>query len=184
MLPTSELVGYLAASLTTASFVPQAWHTFKTKDVSGISLGMYGAFTAGVALWLVYGLLLAAWLACGAGCSNPEPTPGDAAQAAKADRDRQDCETPAGMERARAAARAMIAEMEQPAPAKHGYGCACHDCGMEREDRKAAATKQPASILDQWEPAPEWAKAAKRVDAQSVNNTTRTGPDGCLPALS
>ena len=43
---------------------------------------------------------------------------------------------------------------------------------------------QPASILDQWEPAPEWAKAAKRVDAQSVNNTTRTGPDGCLPALS
>ncbi len=61
MLPTSELVGYLAASLTTASFVPQAWHTFKTKDVSGISLGMYGAFTAGVALWLVYGLLLAAW---------------------------------------------------------------------------------------------------------------------------
>jgi hypothetical protein len=81
-------------------------------------------------------------------------------------------------------ARALIAEMEQPAPAKHGYGCACHDCGMEREDRKAAATKQPASILDQWEPAPEWAKAAKRVDAQSVNNTTRTGPDGCLPALS
>ena len=61
MLPTSELVGYLAASLTTASFVPQSWHTFKTKDVSGISLGMYGAFTAGVALWLVYGLLLAAW---------------------------------------------------------------------------------------------------------------------------
>ena len=61
MLPTSELVGYLAASLTTASFVPQAWHTFKTKDVSGISLGMYGAFTAGVALWLVYGLLQAAW---------------------------------------------------------------------------------------------------------------------------
>ena len=81
-------------------------------------------------------------------------------------------------------AHALIAEMEQPAPAKHGYGCACHDCGMEREDRKAAATKQPASILDQWEPAPEWAKAAKRVDAQSVNNTTRTGPDGCLPALS
>ena len=80
-------------------------------------------------------------------------------------------------------AHALIAEMEQPAPAKHGYGCACHDCGMEREDRKAAATKQPASILDQWEPAPEWAKAAKRVDAQSVNNTTRTGPDGCLPAL-
>ncbi len=61
MIPTSELVGYLAATLTTASFVPQAWHTFRTKDVSGISLGMYGAFTAGVALWLVYGWLLDTW---------------------------------------------------------------------------------------------------------------------------
>ena len=61
MQATSELVGYLAATLTTASFVPQAWHTFRTKDVSGISLGMYSAFTVGVALWLVYGLLLSAW---------------------------------------------------------------------------------------------------------------------------
>ncbi len=61
MQVTSELIGYLAATLTTASFVPQAWHTFRTKDVSGISLGMYSAFTIGVALWLVYGWLLAAW---------------------------------------------------------------------------------------------------------------------------
>ena len=56
-----ELVGYLAAVLTTVSFVPQVWHTFRTRDVSGISLGMYSVFTIGVALWLVYGLLLAAW---------------------------------------------------------------------------------------------------------------------------
>lgn len=61
MLFPSELIGYLAATLTTASFVPQAWHTFRTKDVRGISLGMYGAFSVGVSLWLVYGLLLAAW---------------------------------------------------------------------------------------------------------------------------
>jgi MtN3 and saliva related transmembrane protein len=57
----SELVGYLAASLTTLSFVPQAWLTFRTRDVSGISLGMYSVFTLGVALWLVYGLLAGAW---------------------------------------------------------------------------------------------------------------------------
>ena len=56
-----DLIGYCAAALTTLSFVPQAWHTFKTRDVSGISLGMYSAFTLGVALWLVYGLLLGAW---------------------------------------------------------------------------------------------------------------------------
>ncbi|AFU48200.1 MtN3 and saliva related transmembrane protein [Acidovorax sp. 99] len=56
-----ELIGYLAACLTTCSFVPQALHTFRTRDVSGISLGMYSVFTVGVALWLAYGLALAAW---------------------------------------------------------------------------------------------------------------------------
>ena len=41
--------------------MPQAWHTFRTRDVSGISLGMYSVFACGVALWLAYGLLLEAW---------------------------------------------------------------------------------------------------------------------------
>ena len=56
-----DIVGSLAAILTTVSFFPQAWHSFKTRDVSGVSLGMYSVFTVGVALWLVYGLLLRAW---------------------------------------------------------------------------------------------------------------------------
>ena len=56
-----DLIGSVAAVLTTASFVPQAWHSFKTRDVSGISLGMYSVFTVGVALWLVYGILLFSW---------------------------------------------------------------------------------------------------------------------------
>jgi len=60
-MQTHDLIGFLAATLTTASFVPQAVHTFKTKDVRGISLGMYSAFTLGVALWLAYGVLLDAW---------------------------------------------------------------------------------------------------------------------------
>lgn len=60
-MPFTELIGYLAAFLTTCSFVPQALHTFRTRDVGGISLGMYGVFTVGVALWLVYGLVLGAW---------------------------------------------------------------------------------------------------------------------------
>ena len=60
-MPSSDFIGYLAAILTTCSFVPQAWLTFRTRDVSGISLGMYSVFTAGVALWLVYGVLLDAW---------------------------------------------------------------------------------------------------------------------------
>ena len=56
-----DWVGSVAAFLTTASFVTQGWHTFRTRDVSGISLGMYGLFTLGVALWLVYGILIMAW---------------------------------------------------------------------------------------------------------------------------
>jgi len=57
----TDWIGYAAATLTTASFVPQAWLTFKTRDVRGISLGMYSAFTLGIALWLAYGLLIQAW---------------------------------------------------------------------------------------------------------------------------
>ena len=56
-----DTVGYIAAILTTGSFLPQAIHTFQTKDVSGISLTMYSAFTLGIMLWLVYGLMLGAW---------------------------------------------------------------------------------------------------------------------------
>ncbi|MDD5481106.1 SemiSWEET transporter [Rhodoferax sp.] len=57
----TDLIGTLAAILTTVSFLPQALHTFRTKDVRGISLGMYSVFTLGVAFWLAYGLLLQAW---------------------------------------------------------------------------------------------------------------------------
>lgn len=57
----TQWIGAAAAVLTTGSFIPQAWLTLRTRDVSGISLGMYMGFTAGVALWLVYGLMLMEW---------------------------------------------------------------------------------------------------------------------------
>jgi MtN3 and saliva related transmembrane protein len=56
-----DWLGYAAAALTSGSFIPQALLTLRTKDVSGISLSMYSAFTTGVALWLAYGLWLGAW---------------------------------------------------------------------------------------------------------------------------
>ena len=56
-----EIVGYCAAFLTTVAFLPQAIWSWKTRDLSGISLGMYSLFTAGVGLWLVYGLVLEKW---------------------------------------------------------------------------------------------------------------------------
>ena len=56
-----DALGYAAACLTTVAFVPQAWHTFRTRDVSGISLAMYSVFTLGIAAWLAYGVLIRAW---------------------------------------------------------------------------------------------------------------------------
>lgn len=58
---TTEALGYAAAILSTASFVPQVWHTFRSRDVSGISLGMYSVFVVGVSMWLGYGVLLGSW---------------------------------------------------------------------------------------------------------------------------
>ena len=55
--PANAALGYVAASLTTLSFIPQAIKTLRTGDTRGISLRMYALFTAGIALWGVYGLL-------------------------------------------------------------------------------------------------------------------------------
>ena len=60
-MEAEDLLGYFAALMTTVAFVPQAWKTFKTHDVSGISLRMYGVFTTGVAAWLAYGILQTDW---------------------------------------------------------------------------------------------------------------------------
>ncbi|HZV91896.1 MAG TPA: SemiSWEET transporter [Caldimonas sp.] len=54
-------IGYAAAMLTTSSFFPQAWLIWRSRDVSGISLGMYTAFTVGVGLWLAYGIRMGDW---------------------------------------------------------------------------------------------------------------------------
>jgi MtN3 and saliva related transmembrane protein len=56
-----EWVGYTAAVLTTASFIPQAALTLRTRNAEGVSLRMYSMFTIGVALWLAYGVLTVSW---------------------------------------------------------------------------------------------------------------------------
>jgi len=58
-MDTSTFLGYAAAFFSTVSFVPQVIKTLKTKDTSGISLLMYSVFTAGVALWLIFGIMTA-----------------------------------------------------------------------------------------------------------------------------
>jgi len=54
----NEIIGFIAALLTTTAFLPQALHSWKTRDLSGISFNMYLTFTLGVTLWLIYGLLI------------------------------------------------------------------------------------------------------------------------------
>ncbi len=53
-----EGLGYIAAFLTTAAFFPQTIKTIRTRDTKSISLAMYVMFTSGIALWLMYGLLV------------------------------------------------------------------------------------------------------------------------------
>ena len=60
-LNLADLVGYAAAVLTTVAFFPQVLKSWQTRDLSGVSLTMYSLFTAGVALWLTYGVLLGTW---------------------------------------------------------------------------------------------------------------------------
>lgn len=57
-MPDASLIGLIAGACTTISFLPQAIHTFRTKDTSSISLGMYILFVFGVILWLFYGILV------------------------------------------------------------------------------------------------------------------------------
>jgi MtN3 and saliva related transmembrane protein len=52
------IIGFMAATGTTISFVPQVIHIIRTRDTKGISLSMYSIFTVGVACWLLYGCLL------------------------------------------------------------------------------------------------------------------------------
>ncbi len=54
----TETIGYVAAALTTASFLPQAILTLRTRDTAALSLTMYSLFTLGVLCWLVYGIFI------------------------------------------------------------------------------------------------------------------------------
>ena len=57
---STDLIGMVAGTLSTVAFVPQVWRVWKTRSARDLSLPMFLIFTAGVALWFVYGLLLGA----------------------------------------------------------------------------------------------------------------------------
>ena len=53
-----ELLGYIAAILTTVAFIPQALLVYKTKNTDSISLSMFFIFTLGVITWALYGFVI------------------------------------------------------------------------------------------------------------------------------
>ena len=53
-----EIIGLMAAFLTTAAFVPQAFKIFRTKEVKDVSLTMYLVMFLGICLWFYYGLFI------------------------------------------------------------------------------------------------------------------------------
>jgi MtN3 and saliva related transmembrane protein len=53
-----EYIGFIAATLTTSAFLPQAFKIWKSKAADGLSLSMYLVMGTGTLSWLVYGLLI------------------------------------------------------------------------------------------------------------------------------
>jgi MtN3 and saliva related transmembrane protein len=53
-----EIIGIIAAILTTSGFIPQVYKSFKTKNVDGVSITMYIVLLVGMLFWLYYGILI------------------------------------------------------------------------------------------------------------------------------
>ena len=61
-----DIVGSLAAVLSTVCFAPQAWRTIRTRDTRGLAASTYAILLAGNMSWLVYGIALGSWPLIGA----------------------------------------------------------------------------------------------------------------------
>ncbi len=55
---TTQLLGLTAGAFTTIAFLPQVLKTWKSRSAKDLSLGMFSLFCVGVAMWLVYGIMV------------------------------------------------------------------------------------------------------------------------------
>ncbi len=53
-----KILGLVAGSLTTISFLPQVIKTWQTRSAKDLSLVMFSVFCLGTLLWLTYGILI------------------------------------------------------------------------------------------------------------------------------
>lgn len=58
MMGMTDAIGFLAGALTTIAFVPQALKMYTTKSGKDVSARMLLIFSAGVILWLIYGVMI------------------------------------------------------------------------------------------------------------------------------
>lgn len=58
---TATIIGYAAALAMVCGYLPQAWHTIRTRDTDGIALPTFLALGLGSVLFVVQGILLANW---------------------------------------------------------------------------------------------------------------------------
>ena len=56
-MDSTTLLGLVAGFLTTIAFVPQVLKIWKTRSAKDVSLPTFLAFSLGVALWMVYGIV-------------------------------------------------------------------------------------------------------------------------------
>jgi MtN3 and saliva related transmembrane protein len=56
-----ESIGSIAGLLTTGAYLPQVIKTWRTRSTDDLSLLMFAVLCTGVALWIVYGVFVAAW---------------------------------------------------------------------------------------------------------------------------
>lgn len=61
MSTLANLIGFVAAILTTIAFVPQVIKVFRTRSTRDVSIGMYALFMTGVAMWFCYGVMIGSW---------------------------------------------------------------------------------------------------------------------------
>lgn len=54
----TDILGFAAAFLTTAAFLPQAVKVYRTKKTEDLSVGLFGLLFVGVFLWFIYGLMI------------------------------------------------------------------------------------------------------------------------------
>jgi MtN3 and saliva related transmembrane protein len=54
----TAIIGLGAATLTTASFLPQVVKAWRSRSTQDVSLGMFSLMATGNSLWLIYGVLI------------------------------------------------------------------------------------------------------------------------------